>query len=144
MQFEALEQNASGTPYGRLAGLFRGHALLKQGDGAGAATAYTQYLSTASAPDYLRQQALVGLGHAKELANDMTGAQDAYLQAEKLDGPATAEASLGVARMLDAQGQADLGDPQRSRGGFVVRRRHGLCGHRGHGVPPRGDRLGRT
>jgi len=106
-QFEALEQNASGTPYGRLAGLFRGHALLKQGDGAGAATAYTQYLSTASAPDYLRQQALVGLGRAKELANDLSGAQDAYLQAEKLEGPASAEASLGVARMLDAQGQPD-------------------------------------
>jgi len=106
-QFEAIEQNASGTPYGRLAGLYRGHALLKQGDGAGAATAYTQYLSTASAPDYLRQQALIGLGRAKEMANDPSGAQDAYLQAEKLDGPATAEASLGVARMLDAQGQAD-------------------------------------
>jgi len=105
--FESVEQNASGTSYGRLAGLYRGHALLKQGDGAAASTAYTQYLSTASAPDYLRQQALIGLGRAKELTNDLSGAQDAYLQAEKTDGPATAEASLGVARMLEAQGQAD-------------------------------------
>jgi hypothetical protein len=106
-QFEALERNASSTSYGQLAGLYRGHALLKQGDAAGAATAYTQYLSTASAPDYLRQQALIGLGRAKETANDASGAHDAYLQAEKLAGPATAEASLGVARMLEAQGRTD-------------------------------------
>ena len=106
-QFEAIEQSESGTPFGRLAGLFRGHALLRQGDGAGAASAYTQYLSTASAPDYLRQQALIGLGRAKETANDPSGAYDAYVQAEKLDGPATAEASLGAARMLETQGQAD-------------------------------------
>jgi predicted negative regulator of RcsB-dependent stress response len=106
-QFAAIEQNASGTPFGHLAGLYRGHALLKQGDAAGAATAYTQYLSTASAPDYLRQQALIGLGHAKELAGDASGANDAYLEAEKIDGPAGAEASLGVARMLEAQGKSD-------------------------------------
>jgi hypothetical protein len=29
------------------------------------------------------------------------------VQAEKLDGPARAEASLGVARMLESQGQSD-------------------------------------
>jgi tetratricopeptide (TPR) repeat protein len=106
-QFAAIEQNAASTPFGRLAGLYQGHALLKQGDGAGAAAAYTEYLSTASAPDYLRQQALVGLGRAKELAGDKAGAHDSYVQAEKLDGPARAEASLGVARMLENQGQAD-------------------------------------
>jgi tetratricopeptide (TPR) repeat protein len=107
MQFEAIEQNASATPFGQLAGLYRGHALLKEGDGGGAVGAYTQYLSTASAPDYLRQQALLGLGRAKELVNDVSGAYDAYLQAEKLEGPATAEASLGMARTLETQGQAD-------------------------------------
>jgi predicted negative regulator of RcsB-dependent stress response len=106
-EFEALAQNASGTPFGRLAGLYRGHALLEQGDAAGAATAYTQYLSTASAPDYLRQQALLGLGRAKELAGDASGAHDAYLEAEKLEGPARSEASLGVARMLETQGKTD-------------------------------------
>ena len=106
-QFSAIEQNAASTPFGRLAGLYQGHALLKQGDGAGAATAYTEYLSTASAPDYLRQQALIGLGRAKEMAGDASGAHDAYVQAEKLDGPARAEASLGVARMLESQGQSD-------------------------------------
>jgi tetratricopeptide (TPR) repeat protein len=106
-QFEAIAQNASGTPFGRLAALYRGHALLKQGDGAGAAAAYTQYLNGASVPDYLRQQALLGLGRAKEIGGDTTGAHDAYLEAEKLDGPARAEASLGVARMLETQGQAD-------------------------------------
>jgi TolA-binding protein len=106
-QFEAIERNASGTPFGRLAGLYQGHALLKQGDAAGASTAYTEYLSTASAPDYIRQQAYVGLGRAREMAGDTSGAHDAYTQAEKLEGPERAEASLGVARMLDAQGQAD-------------------------------------
>ena len=106
-QFEAIEQNAGSTPFGRLAGLYQGHALLRQGDGAGAASAYTEYLSTASAPDYLRQQALLGLGRAKEIAGDASGAHDAYLQAEKLEGPARDEASLGVARMLETQGQVD-------------------------------------
>jgi tetratricopeptide (TPR) repeat protein len=106
-QFSAIEQNVASTPFGRLAGLYQGHALLKQGDGAGAATAYTEYLSTASAPEYLRQQALIGLGRAKEMAGDASGAHDAYVQAEKLDGPARAEAALGVARMLESQGQSD-------------------------------------
>jgi len=106
-EFEAIAQSASGTPFGRLAGLYRGHALLTQGDGAGAASAYTQYLSSASVPDYLRQQALLGLGRAKETEGDASGAHDAYLQAEKLEGPARGEASLGVARMLESQGKAD-------------------------------------
>jgi len=58
-------------------------------------------------PDYLRQQALLGLGRAKETEGDASGAHDAYLQAEKLEGPARGEASLGVARMLESQGKAD-------------------------------------
>jgi len=106
-QFGALEASAPGTPFGRLAGLYQGHALMQQGDAAGAATAYTEYLSTASAADYLRQQALLGLGRAKESAGDAPGALEAYAQAEKLDGPMRAEAALGTARLLEVQGKAE-------------------------------------
>jgi tetratricopeptide (TPR) repeat protein len=105
--FQALDRSASGTPFGRLAGLYVGHALLRQGDAAGAANAYALYLGKSSIPDYVRQQALLGLGRAKEMGGDSGGARDVYLQAEKLEGPARAEASLGIARTLEAEGQAD-------------------------------------
>lgn len=107
MQFAGIEANASSTPYGRLAGLFEGHARLAEGDAAAAATAYSEFLSSASAPEYIRQQALLGLARAKEAAGDTAGALDSYTQAEKLDGPLRADAAFGAARMHEAQGQAD-------------------------------------
>src|SRR5215813_13683552 len=94
--------------HGRLATLYRGHALSRQGDAAGAATAYTEYLATSPEPPYLRQEALVGLGHAKEATGDATGALEAYVQAGTLDGPYRTDALLSAARLHEAAGQGDF------------------------------------
>src|SRR3989454_5290904 len=69
------------APLGRLAALYPAHALARQGDQAAAATAYGEYLASAAVPDYLRQEALVGLARAKEAAGDMAGGPRAYTQA---------------------------------------------------------------
>jgi tetratricopeptide (TPR) repeat protein len=106
-QFASLEAHASGTPYGSLASLYQGHALLAQGEAGGAASAYSEYLSTAAAEEYLRQQALLGLGRAKEAAGDVSGALDAYTQAEKLEGPLAPDAAFAAARLHEAQGRTD-------------------------------------
>jgi tetratricopeptide (TPR) repeat protein len=105
--FAALGQSAGGTTFGRLAGLYRGHALARQGDTAGAATAYTEYLATSPEASYLRQEALVGLGRAKETSGDAAGALDAYTQAAAVDGPFKADAMLASARLQEASGQSE-------------------------------------
>jgi tetratricopeptide (TPR) repeat protein len=106
--FATLARDYPRTSYGRLATLYRGHALARQGDAAGAATAYTEYLATSPEPPYLRQEALVGLGHAKEATSDATGALEAYVQAGTLDGPYRSDALLSAARLHEAAGQGDL------------------------------------
>src|SRR5206468_4321464 len=68
--FAYVVERYPGAPFGRLAVLYRAHALARQGDQAAAATAYGEYLASAAVPDYLRQEALVGLARAKEAAGD--------------------------------------------------------------------------
>src|SRR5438445_146351 len=51
--FEVLGETYPRTPSGRLAGLYRAHALAHQGDTAGAATAYREYLTSRPAADHL-------------------------------------------------------------------------------------------
>src|SRR5438093_9992892 len=74
------------APFGRLAALYRAHALARQGDQAAAATAYGEYLASAAVPDYLRQESLVGLARAKAATGDPAGALDPYTQAGPLPG----------------------------------------------------------
>src|SRR5205814_65443 len=50
--FAALAHDYPHTAYGRLAGLYRGHAFARQGDAAAAATAYAEYLATSPDPPY--------------------------------------------------------------------------------------------
>jgi len=59
----AFAEVASGHPTRRRAArrLYRAHALARQGDAAGAATAYGEYLATSPDAEYLRQEALTGL-----------------------------------------------------------------------------------
>src|SRR6266404_432275 len=83
------------------------HALARQGDQAAAATAYGEYLASAAVPDYLRQEALVGLARAKEAAGDMAGALDAYTQAGALPGAYRDDALLSAARLEQAAGHAE-------------------------------------
>jgi len=95
------------TPFGRLARLYRGHAVARQGDGAAAATAYGEYLATASGPLYLRQEALADLARAREASGDSAGAIEAYTQAGALEGPYRTDALLGAARLHEVAGQED-------------------------------------
>src|SRR5206468_2735929 len=95
------------APLGRLAALYRAHALARQGDQAAAATAYGEYLASAADFDYLRQEALVGLARAKEASGDTAGALDAYTQAGALPGPYRDDALLSAARLEQAAGHAD-------------------------------------
>jgi tetratricopeptide (TPR) repeat protein len=106
--FAALARDYPRTAYGRLAGLYRGHALARQGDAAAAATAYAEYLATSPDPPYLRQEALVGLGHAKEATGETTPALEAYVEAGTLEGPYRTDALLSAARLHEASGHADL------------------------------------
>jgi predicted negative regulator of RcsB-dependent stress response len=105
--FAGLGRDYGGTSYGRLATLYEGHALLRKPDPAAAATAYGEYLAASPPTEYLRQEALVGLGRALEANNDATGAQGAYAQAAEIAGPFKADAQLSLARLYEAGGQPD-------------------------------------
>ena|SRR5581483_3532390 len=106
----AFAQVATDHPhaaFGKLAILYRGHALLRSGDAAAAKAAYEEYLDTAPSAVYLRQEALDGLARARESAGDAAGALDAYTQAGALEGPFQVDALLGAARLQDAAGRSD-------------------------------------
>jgi tetratricopeptide (TPR) repeat protein len=105
--FAVLIERSPRTPFGRLAGLYRGHALARNGDFGGAATAYGEYIASGAASAYLRQEALVGLARAKEAGGDAPGALEAFAQAGALEGPYRTDALLGAARLHAAAGQAE-------------------------------------
>jgi len=105
--FAEVADTYPSAPYGKLARLYRAHALAQQGDGAGAAIAYDEYLNSPPDSEYLRQEALNGLGHAKEETGDSAAALDAYTQAGALAGPFRTEALLSAARLHEAAGQQD-------------------------------------
>src|SRR2546427_6716916 len=93
--FAYVVERYPGAPFGRLAAPYRAHALALQGDQAAAATAYGEYLASAAVPDYLRQEALVGLARAKEAAGETAGALDAYTPARAPPGPHRDDPLLG-------------------------------------------------
>src|SRR6185503_13925456 len=97
-EFGAVGSEYPRTPAGRLAGLYRGHALAAQPDAAGAAAAYA---------DYLRQEALLGLGRARDASGDARAAGDAYQQASDIPGPFRTQAQLALARLEDAAGNGE-------------------------------------
>src|SRR5262245_42448966 len=105
--FGAVSRDYPSSPSGQLAGLYKGHALAHQPDPAAAATAYSEYLTSAAGPPYLRQEALDGLGRAREATGDTTGALEAYEQAASLEGPYQVDALLGSARRNEAANHPD-------------------------------------
>src|SRR5262245_36788979 len=105
--FTSLGQEYGGTPYGRLAALYRAHALARKPDPAAAAAAYADYLAVSPETPYLRQEALDGLGQVREASGDRPGARDAYEQAAAIEGPFRTDARLGLARLYEADGQRD-------------------------------------
>jgi tetratricopeptide (TPR) repeat protein len=106
-EFAAIAAEYAGTPAGRIAPLYRGHALAAQPDPAAAATAYSEYLAASPETDYLRQEALLGLARAKEATNDVPAALDAYRRAADIAAPFRTQAQLAIARIEDAAGNAD-------------------------------------
>jgi hypothetical protein len=105
--FAGLGRDYPGTGYGRLAALYQGHALLRKPDPAAAAAAYGGFLAASPPTDYLRQEALMGLGAAREASADAPGARDAYEQAATIEGPFRSDARLSLARLYEAGGQPD-------------------------------------
>ena len=124
-EFTTVGRDYPGTPFGRLSTLYRAHVLARQGDAAGAATAYTEYLASSPATEYLRQEALTGLGAAKEAAGDKAGALDTYGEAASIDGPFRIQAQLATARLHELAGEPDkahevyLAILKESPGGYV-------------------------
>jgi len=104
--FEGLRTDYGSTPFGRLALLYRGHALARANDAAGSATAYQEYLASSPPTPYLRQAALVGLGRSQEILGDQTAALQAFTDAAAIPGPFAVEAMFGQARLQEAAGDA--------------------------------------
>lgn len=104
--FGAAARDYPRAPFGGLAALYRGHALARQSDAKGAATAYAEYLASATTP-YLRQEALTGLGRAKEASGDTAGALETYAEAGALEGAYRTDALLNAARLHESAGRAD-------------------------------------
>ncbi len=105
--FTSVAREHAGTPSGDLAALYKGHALTRKPDPAAAAAAYGEYLAASAAPPYLRQEALVGLGHARLALGDASGATDAFDRAAAIDGPYRTDAVLGAARLSESAGKHD-------------------------------------
>jgi TolA-binding protein len=105
--FASVVEEHGGTPAGRLAQLYRAHALARQDDAAGAAAAYQEFLASGPPGPLLEQDALLNLGRAREVTGDAAGARQAYEQAAGLAGPYTREALLGMARLDEAAGRTE-------------------------------------
>jgi len=105
--FEALHRDYGGTPFGQLALLYRGHALSRRGDHAGAVAAYEAYLAARVPADYLRQQALLGLGEASLASGDLARAREALGQAADIAGPFRTPARLALARLAESGGDSE-------------------------------------
>jgi tetratricopeptide (TPR) repeat protein len=105
--FEQVASDYPRAPFGRLARLYRAHALAGKGDAGAAATAYTEYLASSPPTDYLRQAALAGLGHAQEASGDTKSALESFTQAGAIDGPFRNDALLAAARLHEAAGEND-------------------------------------
>ena len=103
--FEDVARDYPSTPHGRLAALYRGHALARQGDAKAAAAAYTEYLATSPRSTSLRQEALTDLGRAQEATGDGAAALGSYTQASGLSGPFERDSLLGAARLQEAAGR---------------------------------------
>jgi predicted negative regulator of RcsB-dependent stress response len=103
--FDQVAAEYPHAPFGRLAGLYRAHALARSGDAAGAATAYAEYLAGSPPANYLRQEALTGLARAKEASGDTKAALDTFTQAGAVPGPFRTDALLAAARLHEAAGE---------------------------------------
>lgn len=102
--FESLHRDYRRTPFGRLALLYRGHALARDDHHDAATAAYEAFLAGGADAEYLRQEALLGLARTRLAAGDATGARSAFAQAAEIPGPFRTEARLALARLAESDG----------------------------------------
>lgn len=113
--FASLGRDYPSTPFGKLASLYRGHALERQGDAKGAVTAYQEYLAGTPRTDYLRQEALLGLARSEEASGDAAAAGERFAEAAEMPGPFRTEAKLAQARLAEGAGK-----PEQARDIYVA------------------------
>ncbi len=106
--FEGVTKAHAGRGGATLSYLYIGHAALKSGDAAGAASAYQSFLDGCKADDPLRFAGYDGLAVAKEAAGDIKGAIAALealvALADKVDEDA---ALLSLGRLYQKDGDLD-------------------------------------
>jgi predicted negative regulator of RcsB-dependent stress response len=105
--FQAVADGYGSTRYASLAQLEAANALLLAGERSNdAAIAYKKFLDGGPPTDYLRQLALVRLGHAQEQSRQPQEASASYASAAELAGPFAEDALLGEARAAEAAGDS--------------------------------------
>ena len=102
--FQQVADTYSSTSYAALSQLDAANALLLADRAAEAATAYQKFLDAGPPTDYLRQVALVRLGHAQEQDGKPADAARTFASAAELAGPYAEEALAGQARTAEVSG----------------------------------------
>ena len=102
--FRQVADSYSSTTYANLAQLEAANALLLAGKTGEAAVEYQKFLDAGPPTDYLRQLALVRLGHAQEQDGKVAEAREAYAAAATMLGPYAEEALAGQARSAELAG----------------------------------------
>jgi predicted negative regulator of RcsB-dependent stress response len=105
--FAEVADTFGSSPFGRLARLYRGHALAHQQEESRAVTAYQEYLEDDPRAEYLQQIALTDMADAQELAGDAAAARTTYARAAALPGPFRRSAHLSEARLAMAAGDTE-------------------------------------
>lgn len=109
--FEGVTTQHAGRGGATLSHLYVGHAALKLGDAAAAATAYQAFLDGTDAADPLRFAGYDGLATAKEATGDIKGAIAALEALVALADKADEDAALlGLGRLYQKDG-----DPEKAR-----------------------------
>jgi len=106
-EFALLAREYPRTGFGRIAGLYVGHARRAAGDSAGAAEAYEAFLATAPKSSEAAQLATLALAQLREDAQEPEAALDLYAQPGTLAGPYRIEAGISKARIEAGLGKAD-------------------------------------
>jgi predicted negative regulator of RcsB-dependent stress response len=104
--FADLTKSYGGTPYGTLAKLYAGRAALNANRPADAVPFLTEFVGSAPSPA-MEQIGRVALAHALAATSNVAGARDQFSRAIDLDGPLRPEATIGLARIEEADGSKD-------------------------------------
>jgi len=102
--FETVAGDFPATAFGRLALLYRGHSLSREGKAADAALAYGEFLARSPDVDYLRQIGLTSQGRAYETSGDKQQAREAFAAAADIAGPYRVDALLAYGRLSEDAG----------------------------------------